>query len=306
MIRVSRILCPVDFSEGSRRALEYAVALARWYGARVTALHVFPNVPVPEPVEEFALAGQALSLRDVGAGGLQTDLEHFVSSVAGDVPVETSLDESPDVVQDILAQAAVAPVDLVVMGTHGRRGVSRLVLGSVAERTMRRSTCPLLLVPPHARPAAVERIPFKRILAAIDFSTCAERAFAFALLLAEEADADITLLHVIDTPPELHEAWAADGREEIDVAAARARADAAALQRLRALVPDTVRPYCHVTTRVEEGSAARQILRVAGEERPDVIVMGVHGRGAVDLFVFGSTTHDVVLGADCPVLTVRA
>lgn len=305
MVSVSRIVCPIDFSDGSRRALEYATAMARWYDSKVTALHVFHNVPVAEVVAEFAVAGQVISLKDVDEDALRKELGCFVAQVAGDAAVTPVLAESIDVRDEIVAQTDRLHADLVVLGTHGRRGFDRLMLGSVAERVLRKAPCPVMVVPPHARPAVRERIPFKQILCPIDFSSSSARALMFALHLAQEADAHITLLYVIEMPPELRELSLSKQGEPIDVAAVRAAAEADALQRLRSLVPPTACTYCTIATRVEEGKAQRQILRVAAEEQPDVIVMGVQGRGAVDLMLFGSTTHGVVLGADCPVLTVR-
>lgn len=304
MVSVSRILCPVDFSDASRLALEYAVAMAKWYESKVTALHVFANVPVADMVTEFAAAGQVISLSDIDVDALRRELDRFVRAAAGDTPVCTKLEESIDIRADIVEQAAQLPADLIVIGTHGRRGFSRLMLGSVAESVLRKAECPVMAVPPHARPVAAERVPFKQILCPIDFSESSARALLFALMLAEEADAHLTLMHVIEMPPELRELANAEG--PIDIAGVRAAAEADALQRLRALVPPSVGTYCTITTRVEEGKADREVLRVAAEEHPDVIVMGVQGRGALDLALFGSTTYGVVRGADCPVLSIRA
>ena len=303
MISVTRILCPVDFSDGSRRALEYAAAMATWYESNVTALFVFPNIPVANVVPEYFAAGQVISLQDVDVDGLRKELQGFAAKAAGGGPVRTELRESFDVRDEILNAAADA--DLIIMGTHGRRGFDRLLLGSVTEKVLRKATCPVMVVPPHARPAATERIPFKEILCPVDFSESAARALLFALHLAQESDARITLLHVIEMPPELRELSTWNGKDAIDVGAVRAAAEADALQRLRALVPPSAGTFCTIATRVEEGKGYREILKVAKELNADVIVMGVQGRGALDLMVFGSTTHGVVLGADCPVLTVR-
>lgn len=304
MISVARILCPVDLSDGSRRAVEYAAAMGKWYESTVTAVHIFADVPVADAVPEYFAAGQVISLRDIDADALRQQLQCFVAKAAGGVQISTELGESFDVCDEILNRSADA--DLVVMGTHGRRGFDRLLLGSVAERVLRKAACPVMVVPPHARPAAMERIPFKEILCPVDFSESAAHALLFALHLAQESDARITLLHVIEMPPELRELSTWNGKDVIDVPAVRAAAEADALQRLRALVPPSAGTFCTIATRVEEGKGYREILRVAAELSPDVIVMGVQGRGALDLMLFGSTTHGVVLGAGCPVLTVRA
>ena len=119
--------------------------------------------------------------------------------------------------------------------------------------------------------------------------------------LAEEADAHLTVLHAIDVPPELREAVGPAG---LDVDAVRAAAEAEALRRLRELIPDEARTYCAIETAVREGAPFRQILRVAAEDHADLIVMGVQGRLAIDLAMFGSNSARVTRGATCPTLKV--
>jgi nucleotide-binding universal stress UspA family protein len=193
--------------------------------------------------------------------------------------------------------------DLLVLGTHGRSGFQRLFLGSVTEKVIRKATCPTLVVPPRAADVAPDApVQFRRILSPVDFSDSSRDALAYAVHMAEEADARLTLLHVIEVPPELREhAMVPD----FDVDRIRSAAEADALRRLRDLVPDQARSYCTVETAVVEGKAYREVLRRAADGQSDVIVMGVHGRGAVDLLVFGSTTHHVIRAATCPVLIVR-
>ena len=143
----------------------------------------------------------------------------------------------------------------------------------------------------------------KLFLSWIDLSPDMPQIFlTFALSLAREADAHLTLLNVIVQPPELR---ARPTPEGINVDQVRAAAEAEQLRRLRALVPDAVRPYCTIETAVQEGSASRQILRQAAERKSDLIVMGIRGRNAIDLMVFGSTTRAVIQDAICPVLTIR-
>ena len=143
---------------------------------------------------------------------------------------------------------------------------------------------------------------FRQILCAVDFSECSRIAAAQAIHLARQTDAHLTLLHVIETPPELSaDTLAAD----FNVDRIRAAAAAEALQRLRDLVPNDSKATGAVTTTVEEGEPFRVLLRTATQVHADLIVMGVHGRRAVDLLVFGSTTNHVIREAVCPVLIVR-
>lgn len=303
MISIRRILCPVDLSESSRLATAHAAALAAWYESELTVLHVFSNVPVFDMAP--ALGSTVLppvSLKEIDRSAMLHALQAFVAPVSGHAKVDVQLLEAPDPRREILAQAKALQADLVVMGTHGRSGFDHLLLGSVTEQIIRKAPCPVLVVPRHAAPAATSAAaPFKRIVCAVDFSAASIRALAYALDLAREADARISLVHVIEMPPELGEfPFAAD----FNVNGVRAAAEAEYLQRLRALIPQDARAYCTVATQVSEGRAHREILRVAAEEKAEVIVMGVQGRGAVDLMLFGSNAHAVIRGANCPVLIV--
>ena len=122
------------------------------------------------------------------------------------VDVEVLVQDAPDVVVEVLVQADLRKADLIVLGTHGRSGFERLVLGSVAEQVLRKATAPILIVPPKIeRVPPSERPPFKRMLCPIDFSTSAIDGLAYAMSFAEDADATLTLLHVIDVSPELRD-----------------------------------------------------------------------------------------------------
>ena len=274
--------------------------MGRWYGAQVTAFHAFVNLPVIDPVPLYR--GQVLTLSDVDVESLRMRLQEFVGGVAGDLAVATEVSEAADVRGRIVERAAELGCDLIVMGTHGRSGFERLLLGSVAERVARKAPCPVMLVPPGAiegqSPIAV---PFTRIVCPIDIGDNAARALDLALALAQEADADLTLLHAIEIPPELRE-LSMPG--DVGIEAVHAVAQAAAVTRLQAMVPADARIYCRVHTEVREGRAYATILEVAAQQQANLIVMGVHGRG-VDRLMLGSNVHPVLCGARCPVLVVR-
>jgi nucleotide-binding universal stress UspA family protein len=199
--------------------------------------------------------------------------------------------------------------DLLTIGTHGRSGFDRFVLGSVAEKVLRKASCPVLTVPRQAPDAVpVAPVVFKRILCPIDFSDSSMHALNYAMSLAQEADASLTVLHVMVydleiEAPEMYETVLADRR--LSVTDYRRRCEEHSRERLRAAVPETVGAYCTVEVLLASGKPYREILRVAAEQQTDLIVMGVQGRGAADLMVFGSTTQHVVRQATCPVLTIR-
>jgi nucleotide-binding universal stress UspA family protein len=296
MIRIANVLCPVDLSETSQRALDHAAAIAHWYEARLTLLYVVVSRPVLDlPMPE---------LTDADRERLSTDLRKMAGRVPPQVPVDYRISEAEFVDVEILAQIAATQADLLVLGTHGRSGFERLFLGSVTEKVIRKATCPTLVVPPRAGNVAADApVQLHRILCAVDFSDGSLNALTAAIGMAEEADARLTLLNVIEMPPVL---FGTSGMSETDVDRIRAAAEADVLRRLRALVPEGARTYCSVETAVVEGSAHREIVRSATDAATDVIVMGAHGGGTLDRLVFGSTTHHVIRTAPCPVLVVRS
>ena len=294
MINFSRILCPVDLSEFSRRAVDHAAAIAHWYDASLTVLFVYANMPVMDV--------PPLVLPDVERERIVDALRDATRQVPSGVPVDLQVREAYEVHREILAEADRLRADLLVLGSHGRSGMGRLLLGSVTEKVMREARCPTLVVPRGAAGASpAGPVRFRRILCPVDFSEGSIDALRYATSLAEEADAELTAIHVIEVPPELAARSAA---EPVDVDRIRAEAEAERLRELRALIPSDARTFCTVHTAVREGAAYREILRVAGETDADLIVMGVQGRGAVDLMVFGSNTARVTRAATCPVLIV--
>ncbi len=298
MIEFKQIICPVDFSESSARALAYAAALSRWYEAQLTVLHVVPTF------ETMQVRGDlAEPIRFVTPMPREQVLEEMNRSLnlaalsPGAVPIAASGDPQATIVDQALSTNA----DLIVMGTHGRRGFKRLLLGSVTEAVLREAPCPVLTVPPHAPAGVSQTVTFNRILCPIDFSPSALQALGFALDLARQADGRVTLVHVVE--------WLA---EEEPRASAHFRLPeyrnhlvADAQERLRKLVAEESRAWVEIDDVVVFGRPYRAILGAAESKPADLIVMGAHGKGGIGRALFGSTTQQVVRGATCPVLTVR-
>jgi nucleotide-binding universal stress UspA family protein len=237
-----------------------------------------------------------------------TELNHFVEpEVAPGVSMETLVRDG-DAAGEILGQAADMNADLLVLGTHGRSGFARLLLGSVTEKVLRKATCAVLTVP-QRHPDAVPASPviFTRILCPVDFSDCSMRALAYAMSLAQEADAQLTVLHVLahelESLQDMYDFPVVD--DHMSLADYRRRCAELAEHRLREAVPDAVAAYCHVKTVTMPGKPGCEILRVADEQQIDLIVLGVQGRGRADVLLFGSTTNHVVRQAVCPVLTLK-
>jgi nucleotide-binding universal stress UspA family protein len=299
VIEFKRIVCPIDFSESSARSLAHAAALAGWYESQLTVVHVTPAfdpihvqgelgvpVPVPNPIPRDEALTQMR--RTLDSAGVRLDAHLTV--------------ETGDAAAAIVQQAVTTQADLIVMGTHGRRGFRRMLLGSVAETVLREAPCPVLTVPPRTRAASEKVVVFKRILCPLDFSPSALRALDLAVDLARQADGTVTVLHIVE--------WLAEEEPRVSahfsIPEFRGHLIDDAKSRLHDLVSTQPRTWSEIEEVVVFGRAYREILRAAEAGAVDLIVMGAQGRGGLDLALFGSTTQQVVRSASCPVLTVRS
>ena len=289
-VKIERILCPTDLSEFSDRALRRAFALARWFDARLTALHVIPGTSWAAGADYFALSADLIRAQRADAEReLSRSLEPLL---AEGVPIETRIREG-DPARAIRAEAEALAADLLVMGTHGRSGFERLFLGSVAEKLLRTAPCPVLTVG-REQPPALAGALFRRILCAADLTKASERTLSLGLSLAEENLAHVTFLHVVEGA----------ALDDTDMAPLRtALVDRAMEQLMRAA--GSAGSFCEVSVRVETGSAWRQIVRVAEETHAEVVVLGAHAHRGFSRLLLGSTANQVVRHAPCPVLTVR-
>ena len=297
MIRIRQILCPVDFSPFARRALEHAAVLARWYEAELTILHVSPLLPTLFGMEP---AVQAATVAAFDREVLGRELLKFVGETVNAMPRPELLVRFGPSAATLLGYAAENGTDLIVIGTHGRTGFERFMLGSVTEKVVRKARCPVLTVP-RAASEAPERPLFGRILCAVDFSPASDRAAQYALSLAQEAKGHLTMLHVVEWLPDhsfaKYPGFDVDRFRRSLLAEARARADS--------LVPEEARAWCEVDTRIVCGKPYEEIVRIAHNDAADLVVLGVHGHGPIDRVLFGSTAQQVVRQAPCPVLTIR-
>ncbi|MGE3511751.1 MAG: universal stress protein [Vicinamibacterales bacterium] len=309
MLNISRVLCPIDFSEASRHAFEQAVIVSRFFEARLAVLHVYNQVFLPVPGLAMPAYGGEVPLSDSELAQLRQSAEAFAAPArSAGLTVDVTVEPGQPVAH-ILRRAREDRADLLVLGTHGTSGFEHLVLGSVTEKVLRKASCPVLTVPPRAASAAA--VPFRHILCAVDFSECSLAALDAALSFAQEADAELTLLHVLDWP--IHEApvpavaapEAGVPGPVFDLTGYRQMLEKDAANRLTTLVPAGARDWCTPRTRVVHGTPHVAILQAAADDGADLVVLGVRGRTALDLMLFGSTTNQVVRRATCPVLTIR-
>lgn len=299
MAAVRRILCPIDPSPFSARALRYAASLAAWYRAELTALSVKETAIMPWAGwldAPLALPPETPEARAAGERAVHA----FVAGAAGSTPARVTIVEGSPAAE-IIRVATELPADLLVIGTHGLGGFERFILGSVTEKVLRKAPCPVLTVPRQPDPDTVDAdVAFNTIVCALDFSDSSAAALEHAVLVAEEAQARLVLVHVLE--------WLAEGppppSAALDVPRIDNELEREARERLDAMLPEGTRERCRPEIVIPRGKAYREILKVASANDADLIVLGVRGRGPIDRTLFGSTAEHVVRHATCPTLTV--
>jgi nucleotide-binding universal stress UspA family protein len=282
IVTFDNILFATDFSKHSGTALPFALSIAHKYGSRIIAAHVIPPPPLGNfpTIEVQALAAQALREAHVHIKELGRRL--------GAVPHDEVLRKG-DIWDELSAIAKEKKVDLIVLGTHGRTGVSKLLIGSVAERIFRQSKCPVLTVGPNVSGEPRSVADIHTILCPIDFTPESLAAFPYALSLAEENQARLYLMHVVPDPIVNYE-------------------EASLVSRLKALVPPEARLWCEPKAVVETGNAAERVLDQAEELGVDLIVLGIRPvsmLAGTRTHLGMATAYTIVSRAICPVLSVR-
>jgi len=287
-LAIKNILLGTDFSSCSNTALSYARAMARRYGATLNVAHVMPTINailVLSP--EFGM--DAAVHEDERIQEYIKQIESQLQSIAHQVL--TPKGQVPDELARIIEEQGI---DLLVLGTHGRTGVRKLVMGSVAEEIFRQVPCPVLTVGPNVCEASPEA-KFRHILCATNFSRDSLAAVPHAIFFAQEDAADLTLFHFIEQPPE----------------GVQAKTRESLLRRLNQLLPADAESRYHSRSMVEVGelfaSPAEGILNAAERQKVDLIVLGVRvARGVRGLMThLSTTTAQVLTQARCPVLTVH-
>jgi len=299
---IKNILCPTDFSEFSDRAMRRATNLAKWFTCPVTALHVIPFVPpsiaYPGPLGS-AMPVMPMDMLSERREDVDAELAKAVAMYRkGGVTVR------PEVAigqpwREIESRANELPADLVVLGTHGRSGWDRFLMGSTTEKLIRRLSSPVLTIGP--ADVAPPSVLFRRILCALDLTAASQTTLDLAFSFAEENLAEVTMLHVLDGdrpdwfPAEPHLATHADFQR-----AARE----GAIEELYRLSKDAPE-LCKTDNLVVEGTAWREIVRIAEQIEADLIVVGAQGRGGIRESFLGSTAAQTLRHAPCPVLLAR-
>jgi nucleotide-binding universal stress UspA family protein len=286
-VSLTRILVTTDFSTESDRALDYALALARRYDARIYLAHVI--APDPFLYAEPALA-QA-TYEKVRQAAEQGMADILVSGKLRGVPHEVLLEEG-SVWPAIEKLIEKHEIDLVVTATHGRGKVQKVLIGSVAEEIFRQANCAVLTVGPRVKDEPAREVELKNILFATEFGHGAEKAAAHAFSLAQEHGARLTILHVIQEATAFTEESVRQQRE-------------AAVRRLEKLMPEGAENWCKPVFRATFGEAVEEIITMARETNADLIVMGAKPSKNLAGHAPFAIAYNVVTRAHCPVLTVR-
>jgi len=290
-ITFTNILFATDFSPHSNAALPYAAAIARQYGAKIYGAHIVAS-------EDYLFTAP-----DLWPAHLQQQ-EQLEQEVKGRLAEQLrgiqheTLFGVGDVWNTLYRLIGEHDIDLLVVGTHGRTGARKLLMGSIAEKIFRQAACPVLSIGPNVSCKPAGEIRFHNILLATDFGEESLASLRYAFSLAEEAQATLTLLHVIEQP--------AAGIIDLEAVTA------SVTRRLKELVPPEAEAWCRVECQVEFGQQfalpAQRILEIARDKAADLIILGVHPTHSAMSTVTHlaqTTAQHIVAHSMCPVLTVR-
>jgi nucleotide-binding universal stress UspA family protein len=300
-VRFKNILVGTDFSDASLNALGYAAAFSHLHDAKLFVAHVLSpegRMPIPiEPLPPSLDRSRIEAERNLKSLATEEPLQHMT--------YEEILEEGPigDVVLDIIRRKEI---DLLVLGTHGRTGLKKLLLGSTAEELFRLAPCPVLTIGRAVMGRNAGKAGIRRVLFVTDFGAASLKALRYALSLANENAGTLTVLHVVPPVPvsDAGPFW----YPGIDLVERQETSRRDNLERLQKLVPRDPNLACGLDLMVEFDFVPEGILRVASERAVDLIVMGVKRSSTARTVAHlpWAIAHEVVCQAKCPVLTVRA
>jgi len=291
------ILLATDFSAASEKAFHYATTIAQLHGSKVYLVHVIspdsisfiPELPLERHRHEGERQLESLSNRSELRG-----IAHETMLRVGSVWSALS------------AVIRQADIDLVVLGTHGRGGFEKVVLGSTAEEVVRRASCPVITVGPHIEVPLGTAGEFHRILFATDFHAASLKALESALLLANQSQAQLIFLHVL--PPAALPGPGVTFHDEEAINEWQAKVTATTRQKLGKLLPPQIRLRSEPEYVVGFDFTAAGILNVAAKRTADLIVLGANRptSAKISAHALGAVSYDVICHSKCAVLTVSA
>lgn len=294
MIKINKILCPLDFSKCSRVALKNAIELAKKVKGELHLFHAVllyendsyrPDDRIPDNIVSYELIEEIANQK----------LKDLASEQA--FSIITASARGFSAAEEILNYASEKGIDLIMMGTHGRTAVSHLLLGSVAERVIRLAKCPVMTFRQEAKSLGEHR----KILVPIDFSDHSRLAVRYALELAGFYRADLTLFHTFEQS--FHPSFYASGNTPIfKIDSGLKQRATEAMTQLRNEFGKLEIPTHFV---LAEGTAYLEIVEYAKKEGFDLLVIASQGLRGLAHFLIGSTAEKVIRHAEVPVLTVK-
>jgi nucleotide-binding universal stress UspA family protein len=291
------ILCATDFSDFSNHAIPYGIALAREFKARLFLCHVID-------LSSAAIYGEAVLALEEQQKRMTKHAQDEMTRLMS----KESIDWEPlitvgNAAHEIARLAADKKIDITIAASHGRAGLKRIILGSVTERLMRTLPCPLLVVRSPDRgfvTPADQAITLKRVLVGCDFSPNSSLALQYGLSLAQEFQADLHLVHVMQPPHDDYLKKPGEAKPDL-----HRDLGAEIKSRLADIVPEEAQTWCKPVTVLLAGQPHEEITKYAMVNDIDLIVLGVRGYGLVESLFVGSTTDRVMRRASCPVLSVQ-
>jgi len=297
MIKINKILCPLDFSKCSKVAMKNAIELAKKVQGELHLFHAIlmyeddsykPDDRLPDNIVSYALIEEISNQK----------LNNIAANHAGDsFKVVTASSRAFSAAEEILNYAEDKQVDLIIMGTHGRTAISHLLLGSVAERVIRMAKCPVMTF----RKDSKNLGEYQRILVPTDFSDHSKLALRYALELADFYKSEITLFHAFEQ--QMHPSFYASGKTSMFGIDSELKQRASeAMTRFRNEAGKTEIDTKYVFA---EGAAYHEIVEHTKKENYDLLVIATQGLRGLEHFLIGSTTEKVIRHAEIPVLTVK-
>jgi nucleotide-binding universal stress UspA family protein len=300
MLNLKKVLFPTDFTRCSNQAFSRAWSFANSYHAQ---LHLFHAMVLNQDDPLFP-AYYLADMRKINDSLVKTAMDRMESLIssynAHELEIIKMLEFGNTIAPVILDYANKEDVDLIVMGTHGRRGIGHLLLGSVAEEIVRTARCPVMTIREQEKPKQLDEI--ERILVPIDFSEFSLETLKAAKAIASEYGAKLDLLHVVEQS--IHPSFYIEGKTtalEVEPVIKTKSVETMA-EMLESLAGESVEADYHLS----EGSAAQEISRFSNEHESDLLVISTHGLTGIEHFLLGSVAEKVVRMAEAPVLTVKS
>ena len=300
-IRLETIVVPIDFSEFSSKALQYALAFAEQFKSKLVLVAV-----VETPQQTFELGYMPSTLLE-----WDREVEKKISEKLATLAAESingtmnyvCFTRRGEATEEILAVAATQRAGLIIMGTHGRTGMKHVILGSVAEKVVRHASCPVMVVRMAQREfihpiAGIPRLELDEIIVPLDFSEGSSRSFSLAETIADQTGARLNLLHAVP----FH--YGAGEYDAITFSQLEADMMASGRKRLEATSNEERRHGLNVQSSVVLGAPREEILKYTEQQKGELIVMGTRGLTGIKHLLLGSTAEYVIRHASCAVLAV--